>query len=304
MPNTWQRATKTDRFIRNTAKLGAADSSFMNPRVPKLLRYYQINHLRRTLCKHCVLPQHIYNSILLCNDFSAFHTADRTLVEHFVPADGFGLVREAPLHMQRPPSVFALCNGTLVCWITITTHKSQILLHEWNTKSFIVYLCNLSLNNILGAVVLPQKSRRQKKMNVETVFLVQLSWQSISVCCLCFLLRPLGVVDVCYMLQTARSSGFYILMDFRRLRYIRTEVQLYSFGLLGFFWLLVVFALVWPSYSNTKWSKVCGHPQHCTHMWQLEHHNTKKLWFWQDFGDIFQNFSDIFDETSELFPAL
>lgn len=77
MLNTWQRTTKTDRFIRNTAKLGAADSSFMNPRVPKLLRYYQINHLRRTLCKHRALVRHIYISILLWNDSSAFHAADR-----------------------------------------------------------------------------------------------------------------------------------------------------------------------------------------------------------------------------------
>lgn len=118
---------------------------------------------------------------------------------------------------------FALCNGTLVCWITITTHKSQIPLHESNTKSFIVHLCNLSLNNIFGGLQFPPKNRRWKKMNV-----LWFSDGDKAFLCAVFALSsaPLGVVDVCYMLQTARSSGFYVLMDFKRLRYIRTEVHL------------------------------------------------------------------------------
>lgn len=259
MLNTWQRTTKTDRFIRNTAKLGAADSSFMNPRVPKLLRYYQINHLRRTSCKHHALVRHIYISILLWNDSFRFPRGWRGRRSNtFCSLMDSGWCGRLHYICSVLLQFFALCNGTLVCWITITTHKSQILLHESNTKSFIVHLCNLSLNNIFGGVTVPRKNSRWKKMNVDTVL-----WSSYgdkAFLCAVFALSftPLGVVDVCYMLQTARSSGFYVLMDFKRLRYIRTEVQLYGSGLLGFF-------LAPYSYSNHTWPKVCGHPN----MWPI-----------------------------------
>lgn len=141
---------------------------------PKLLQYYQINHLKMTLR---IIVQTLYfwfstfNYILFCKVFFSLYTTDGTVVEWFLCPDGFqGGVRGSLTYSMQWTAALTFCTAF---WFVLCKCTGLLNFHNYphcvelikNNLRFIIYpnhSCNLSPSNTLKSLLSIWKWRRCK----------------------------------------------------------------------------------------------------------------------------------------------